>query len=58
MYLNFYVKDRIKLLPNYHYATYKGCQALATVYIDEIVFQMKLDINDLLFKLGMRQIKI
>ena len=45
MYLNFYVKD-IKLLPNYHYAMNKGYQALAAVYINEIVFQMNLDINE------------
>ena len=36
----------VKLLPNYHYAIYKGYQALAAVYKDEIVFQVKLDINE------------
>ena len=32
--------------PSYHYAIFKGYQALGAVYIDEFVFQMKLDINE------------
>ena len=30
---------------NYDYAIYNEYQALAAIYIDEIVFQMTLDIN-------------